>query len=443
MQHEPSLRDDLTYVSPSSGERVGLRSSSHAPTRICARRTAMMKRWADFSGGMMGRTPDYLNVGLTAFSAAASFFAQGDPRHGPNIQNYYEHVRENDLCMTHTLIKPQANRSVGPSQQADPFMLARVVKETDAGLVIRGARMLATLGPLADEIEVFPSHRAARQRRRHSLRLWLLYPGRQPGLKFICRETFDYGRSAIRPSARVALRGDGRGRHLRRRVGALGARLPLRRLRLCNGAFAETNAVVHMAHQVIVKNIAKTEFVFGLAALIVDRSPSRRSSTCRRRSPRSFWASRPCAPSCGPRSRRQLDRWGIDDAVVRAARRRAQSVPEALSAHDRDHPATRRQRTDGHADRSRHSQPDRTDDRQVSSGRARDACNRIALFRLAWDMALCAFGSRQVLYERFFFGDPVRMASALYTSYDKEPYKRRVQAFLDRPDQATSPQLGH
>ena len=35
-------------------------------------------------------------------------------------------------------------------------------------------------------------------------------------------------------------------------------------------------------------------------------------------------------------------------------------------------------------------------------------------------MALSAFGSRQVLYERFFFGDPVRMAGALLASHNSE-----------------------
>jgi 4-hydroxyphenylacetate 3-monooxygenase len=49
-----------------------------------------------------------------------------------------------------------------------------------------------------------------------------------------------------------------------------------------------------------------------------------------------------------------------------------------------------------------------------------DAFERIPLFRLAWDASLSAFGSRQVLYERFFFGDPVRMAGALVTAHDAE-----------------------
>ena len=46
--------------------------------------------------------------------------------------------------------------------------------------------------------------------------------------------------------------------------------------------------------------------------------------------------------------------------------------------------------------------------------------------------SLPSFGSRQVLYERFFFGDPVRMAGAYVAGYDREPYKAAVRAFLDR-----------
>src|SRR3989441_13268117 len=63
------------------------------------------------------------------------------------------------------------------------------------------------------------------------------------------------------------------------------------------------------------------------------------------------------------------------------------------------------------------------------------ARDRVKLFRLAWDIACSAFGGRQVLYERFFFGDPVRMASALYNIYDKQPVMDRVRAFLARTEE--------
>jgi 4-hydroxyphenylacetate 3-monooxygenase len=57
---------------------------------------------------------------------------------------------------------------------------------------------------------------------------------------------------------------------------------------------------------------------------------------------------------------------------------------------------------------------------------------RIRLFRLAWDTCCSAFGSRQVLYERFFGGDAVRNAIMLYNLYDKEPATSIVRDFLEQ-----------
>jgi 4-hydroxyphenylacetate 3-monooxygenase len=78
----------------------------------------------------------------------------------------------------------------------------------------------------------------------------------------------------------------------------------------------------------------------------------------------------------------------------------------------------------------------REDVERFLQGAAIDGVDRVRLFRLAWDTCLSAFAGRQTLYEYFFFGDPVRMAGALVASYDREPYKERVRAFLrrDAPD---------
>jgi 4-hydroxyphenylacetate 3-monooxygenase len=59
---------------------------------------------------------------------------------------------------------------------------------------------------------------------------------------------------------------------------------------------------------------------------------------------------------------------------------------------------------------------------------------RLKLFRLAWDMTMSSFGGRQNLYEKFFFGDPVRMRSALYDVYNKAPYVERIHSFLKRTE---------
>ena len=63
-------------------------------------------------------------------------------------------------------------------------------------------------------------------------------------------------------------------------------------------------------------------------------------------------------------------------------------------------------------------------------GKNGSAEERLRLFRLAWDMTISGFGGRQSLYERFFFGDPVRMKHALYGVYDRSTYVDRVERFL-------------
>jgi 4-hydroxyphenylacetate 3-monooxygenase len=65
---------------------------------------------------------------------------------------------------------------------------------------------------------------------------------------------------------------------------------------------------------------------------------------------------------------------------------------------------------------------------------ASGARDRVKLFRLAWDIAGSAFGSRQVLYERFFASDPLSRARLLHSLYPKEPVMERVREFLGRSD---------
>jgi 4-hydroxyphenylacetate 3-monooxygenase len=59
------------------------------------------------------------------------------------------------------------------------------------------------------------------------------------------------------------------------------------------------------------------------------------------------------------------------------------------------------------------------------------ARERVKLFRLAWDVAGSAFGSRQVLYERFFASDPLTRARALNAIYPKDEIMNRVRELLD------------
>ncbi|MEO6941896.1 MAG: 4-hydroxyphenylacetate 3-hydroxylase N-terminal domain-containing protein, partial [Terrimesophilobacter sp.] len=154
LQHDPKYKDALTYPSPSTGEPVNVSFLVPRTVEDLERRRAGMQVWAEFSNGFLGRSSDYLNSALVALSSARKWFEQADPVYGERIQAYYEMVRENDLLATHTLIPPQVNRSVSGSEQLGGQLAARIVEERADGIVIHGARMLATVAPIADELLV-------------------------------------------------------------------------------------------------------------------------------------------------------------------------------------------------------------------------------------------------------------------------------------------------
>jgi 4-hydroxyphenylacetate 3-monooxygenase len=262
-QHDPAHREMLTYASESSDERYAmsfLRPTDHAGIE---RRGAAFYSWAKWSGGMLGRTPDYLNTSFMAFASAAPLFDECRQGFGENVRRYYRMIRDRDLVLTHTLVNPQVNRQLTAEGNPSEEVALRVVKESDAGLTVRGARLLATLGPLSDEIAVFPSTilKVAPESKPYALAFAL--PNSTPGMKYLCRDSYDTGKSVfdaplssrfeemdsvvifddvLVPWERVFLYND-----------------PL----LCNEAYARTSAVVHMMHQVVCKNLAKAEFIVG------------------------------------------------------------------------------------------------------------------------------------------------------------------------------------
>ena len=116
MQNEPTLSDEMTYLSPTTGDRVGLSFITPGSIDDLERRRRMMYRWAAASAGMMGRSPDFLNVTLMAMAGAASYFGRNRPEFAANIQRYYEFIREGDLVLTHSLLNPQRRLSYPPSR---------------------------------------------------------------------------------------------------------------------------------------------------------------------------------------------------------------------------------------------------------------------------------------------------------------------------------------
>jgi 4-hydroxyphenylacetate 3-monooxygenase len=435
MQHDPAWREEMTYDSPTTGERVGLSFITPCTVQDLERRRTMMTHWARASCGMMGRTPDFMNVNIMAMAAAGDYFAQNRPEFKENIQRYYEYIREHDLVLTHTLVNLQRNRSplARPLEDRTDVALA-VVRETDAGIVVRGPRVLATLGPLADEIAVYPARNhqlPPDAQARYSFAFAI--PCNTPGVKLQCRESFDLGRShfdhplgsrfeemdaivffndVLVPWERVFLLGD---------------------VELCNRTSEETNRNSHSGHQVVTKQVVKTEFMVGLAHLMV-RTLGSGQLTQVQEMMADIIEHLELMKAClrAAEADAKVDRWGIMCPArmpLMAARRlfirmypRMAEILHLLGSSSLMALPTE---ADLHGPLARELQ-DYLDTDTTS------AEDRIKLFRLAWDACCSAFASRQVLYERYFGGNALQNSIILYNLYDKEPMTEWVRRFLEQ-----------
>jgi 4-hydroxyphenylacetate 3-monooxygenase len=434
MQHDPKLRDEMTYVSPTSGQRVGLSFIIPKTRSELEQRRVMMLHWARTTCGMMGRSPDFMNVTYAAWGAAAAYFAQNRPEFGENIRRYYEHIREHDLTLTHALINLQRSRDASGTFNLEEGTALQVVRETDAGIVVRGARILATLGPLSDEIAVY-SPRLGRMTEGHSpFALSFAIPCGTPGLRFLCRESFDLGRShfdhplgsrfeemdcvvffddVLVPWERVFLLGD---------------------VALVNGTASNTHSMTHSAHQGAAKNIAKCEFVLGVALLMTKTLGNAHLPHSEERlGELMMYTELMKACMRAAEADAELDRWGVmcpaqlpiettRNFFMTAYPRMVEILQLLGSSSFMIIPGDEDFRSPLGADIEQYLATD--------TATARD---RVKLFRLAWDIAGSAFGSRQVLYERFFASDPLTRARIMNAIYPKQEVMERVLDFL-RPD---------
>ncbi len=121
------------------------------------RRHAAFESFARYSVGMLGRTPDYVNVTLAGFVARSDIFtAKGDRTYAERLARFYREVVEKDLSLTHTIIHPVIDKTLPDTKGINGEAALRIVRRTRDGIVVRGAKILATLGPFADELFVYP-----------------------------------------------------------------------------------------------------------------------------------------------------------------------------------------------------------------------------------------------------------------------------------------------
>lgn len=113
-----------------------------------------LEAWTELHAGFLGRAPDHVASCISGMYMGLDLFEAYDKDRARALADYYRYARDNDLYLTYVIINPQADRSKTASQQQDPFLSAGVVDRDAEGITVRGAKMLATGGIMANEVFV-------------------------------------------------------------------------------------------------------------------------------------------------------------------------------------------------------------------------------------------------------------------------------------------------
>ena len=335
--------------------------------------------------------------------------------------------------MTHSLINPQVDRSK-PVEQQDKDLAAKIVKETDAGIVIRGARMVSTLAAYSHDLVVLPSTYIATSKEAEPYAFGFSIRVDAPGLRFICRPSMIHQNAASPMDHPLSARFD--------ETDAMAifddVLVPWERVfihrdaELCNGLYNRTGIMPQIMHQFSTKNWAKSEFMMGLAFAIAKSTNIDQhlhvqgmlaeliqcTEFCRA-CIRASEADAMPGPS-GVVSPAAMPLWTVRMMYPKMFVRMCEII-QLLGAGGLV-------AVPSYAELEGPVAADVTTYFQAANA---DAKARIKLFRLAFDAAVSSFSGRQQLYERYYSGDPVRLAGTLYGLYDRDTYIDRITRQLD------------
>ncbi len=434
-QNQDEYRGCVTYVDD-DGDRCAMAYKRPTSVEDIKARGRAYYEWATWSNGMFGRTPDYKNASVMAFAHATDFLAQGTKGNtdfAKNMVDFYDFARKNDKVLTHTLVNPAVNFQQAAAGKFSDQVALHVTKETDAGIYVTGARLLATLGPLADEIEVFPSTVLRATEDNIPFAFAFALPIATPGLKLLCRDTYDHGASNF--DAPLSSRYE----EMDAVVIFDNVFVPWERTfmygqpELCNQAFGATNAVVHMMHQVACGKLAKAEFIVGLLCKIASASGRDEDLYTKGLIAEVMQMTESVrAMLFSSEEQAHEDEFGnfipLRSPIDTSRNMFPKMYPRMLEVLQLIGSSSL-MATPAEADFNNEMTPHVEQYFQLANMESRD---RVAMFRLAHDVAISGFGTRQALYERFFFGPPALIASAYYDAYDKEPKMDRIDQLLSQ-----------
>ena len=425
--------DECLMPDPETGEPIGISHMIPRSVDDLKRRSRGLARISEATVGLMGRTPDYMNVKFACFAARPDVWggADGGNAEGAhNIIRYQRHLAHEDISLTHTIIQPTIDKKTDPRIVGNRVTLHKV-GETSTGIVVRGGRILATLAPFADEIAVYPGLPIPADADDYALAFAI--PVDTPGLVFLCRD------SASAPGAHafdrpLSSRFDEQDAFVifddvevpRDRVFIDG------RVDIYNG-IRESGIVENLTTQTTIRALTKLEFAYGLATRIAEAVNDDSPATLEMLGELLSYVevTRSAVMLAAEHGRPVRDGvWFPDPRPLVPMRSllavwfpRVAEIITLIGSHNLLATPTRAQLDD----------PGLRPllDEFLHGAHGLDAEARAALFRLAWDFVGSGLAGRNLLYERFYLTSASRnRISAHQNNTDRTRAHALVDAIL-------------
>ena len=186
MAHDERLSPVMTYVEAGEKFAIGLKLPL-TPEDWNAKRRAVDCLTQEI-GGIVTRIGDETIGEMWSLWDGKDILNEIDPRFAENIERHILEAIKHDPFHVSANTDPKGDRSKRPQDQ-DPDMLVHVVKETDRGIVIRGAKY-ETAAAYANQAFLKPTIANWGDAKLSDYALGCIVKMNAPGVKHICRTGF-------------------------------------------------------------------------------------------------------------------------------------------------------------------------------------------------------------------------------------------------------------
>jgi 4-hydroxyphenylacetate 3-monooxygenase oxygenase component len=428
LHHE--FPEDCLIPDPETGEQIAISHLIPRSREDLRRRHRGLRRVAEYSVGLMGRTPDYMNVTYAGFAGRSDEWAiNGNEQGAANLVAFQKELRRDDLSLTHTLIHATVDKSKGNVPTGFDDTQLHKVEDTEHGILVRGARVLATLAPFADELAVYPSQPMPDASGRHALSFCIRMD--TPGLKFLCRDSFSL------PDNRFDHPMSGRFDEQDAFVIFDSVEVPRNRV-FIDGNLPVYNSVMSASwrgnamQQTMIRAWTKLEFAWGLATRMAEAIGASDPVTLQMLG--EIWSYAEltkAAVHSGEEGGYEYGNgaWFLDHKPMDALRAilpywfpRVNEIIRLIGSHNvLATPAAAQFADPG-------LRP--LIDKYLRGAGDTTAEERARIFRLGWDFAASALGSRNEQYERFYLTSGARNRQMVHVRAKREEATRLVDRFL-------------